>query len=57
MKKETEHLVPQVVIDTVNNALWYSKNNKLHVDTYIARIEAMRDYCEKALKKIEKEMK
>jgi hypothetical protein len=46
---KNQHLVPQVVIDCAENLVQSkSENSKV---TYAMRLEAIRDYCDSALKK------
>lgn len=45
------HYIPQPVIDCVEKAFDF-KNSKFTSDTYIVRIEAIRDYCNDALNKL-----
>lgn len=45
------HYIPQPVIDCVEKA-FNSDNNKFTSDTYIVRLEAIRDYCDEALNKL-----
>lgn len=49
MNQNNLHLVPQPVIDCAEN-LFNTKQDHLK-QTYIARIETIRDYCEDVLKK------
>ena len=48
MKSDKLHLVPQVVIDCAHG-LSTTKQDNLRVN-YIIRLEAIRDYCDQALK-------
>ena len=48
MKNDKVHLVPQAVIDVVQN-LSTTKQDNLRLN-YIMRLEAIRDYCDYALK-------
>ena len=46
---KNQHLVPQMVIDCAENmARASSENSKM---AYVMRLEAIRDYCDVALKK------
>jgi hypothetical protein len=48
MKENKIHLVSQVVIDCADNI--FNPSNNAHVrDTYLMRIEAIRDYCNEVL--------
>ena len=48
MKNDKIHLVPQAVIDCVQG-LSNTKQSNLRVN-YVMRLEAIRDYCDQALK-------
>lgn len=50
MKNEKIHLVPQAVIDCVQG-LTNTKQDNLKLN-YIMRLEAIRDYCDYALKTV-----
>lgn len=48
MKENKIHLVPQAVVDCVEH-LATTKQDNLRLN-YIMRLEAIRDYCDQALK-------
>ena len=48
MKENKLHLVPQVIIDCVNG-LMETRQDHLRMN-YIIRLEAIRDYCDQAIK-------
>ena len=48
MKNEKSHLVPQVVIDCAEG-LASTRQDNLRLN-YVMRLEAIRDYCDRALK-------
>ena len=48
MKNDKIHLVPQAVIDCVQG-LTTTKQDNLRLN-YVMRLEAIRDYCDQALK-------
>lgn len=48
MKNEKMHLIPQVIIDCVDN-LSSTRQDDLKLN-YIMRLEAIRDYCDAAVK-------
>jgi len=50
MKQNNIHLVPQVVIDCAENLL--KSTNPNMKDAYTLRLEAIRDYCDEVLKKL-----
>lgn len=49
MRENRQHMVPQVIIDCAENLM----NSKIeHMrDSYIMRLETIRDYCDEVLKK------
>jgi len=49
MKQNNIHMVPQIVIDCAEN-LASAKIDHMR-DTYTLRLEAIRDYCDEALKR------
>lgn len=49
------HFVPQLVQDIAANAQKADKD--FHRDTYVMRLEAIRDYCDNVIKKIMKKDK
>ena len=50
------HLVPQMIVDLVEKVEKSPSGfiESMTVGTYITRLEAIRDYCDAALKKAEK---
>jgi hypothetical protein len=44
------HYVPQPVQDLATNA--QKSNNKFHQDTYVLRLESIRDFCNNVINKI-----
>jgi hypothetical protein len=48
MKNEKLHLIPQVIIDCAEG-LMNTKQENLRIN-YIIRLEAIRDYCDSAVK-------
>jgi hypothetical protein len=55
MNKSKEYLVPSMVIDCGIAALDTGKN-PYQRDTYYARIQATKEYCDEVITKYEKEM-
>ena len=49
MKNEKLHLIPQVIIDCAQS-LSTTKQDNLRLN-YIIRLEAIRDYCDEAIRK------
>lgn len=49
-----EHLVPVVIQDLVHLLLG-GKNSSFTQDSLVQRLEAIRDYCERALQKFEQQ--
>ena len=54
MKENKVHLVPQIVIDCAENIFSPTTNSNSR-DTYVMRIEAIRDYCNEMLAKTSKD--
>lgn len=53
------HLVPEMIVDLVKKAEIINKGQIESFDTgmYLARIEAIRDYCDSALSRLDKRKK
>lgn len=49
MTKIKLHFVPQLVQELATNA---QKAENFHRDTYVMRLEAIRDYCDNIIKKL-----
>jgi hypothetical protein len=53
------HLIPELIIDLVKKAELGNSEKPQHFDSnmYISRIEAIRDYCNAALVRLDKKKK
>jgi hypothetical protein len=51
MDKSKVHMIPQVILD-IYDSIQREKSNQFVRDNHVLRLEAIHEFCEKALEKI-----